>query len=145
MNLADAVQKTNQALAAAPDVDAIYSQLGALPQHPASTSVIHTFALAETSGSVIDKGKAIFARFEPYLKKAICDDLKYCSNKASVAGNVQKVLDAIDKHLPFTAAVPGWLATLLKWFGIAATSWEALVVLLAAAVIKLGFDKLCGC
>jgi hypothetical protein len=145
MNLADAVQKTNQTIAAAPNTDAVYSQIGSLQQRPPAKSMVAAFAQAETAGSIIDKGKAIFARFEPFLKKAICDDLKYCSNKATVSSNVQNVLQAIDKHLPFTAALPGWIVTILEWFGIAATSWEALIVLLAAAAIKEGFDVLCGC
>jgi hypothetical protein len=145
MNLANAVQQTTQAVNAAPNVDAIYSKIGALSTAPASRSVIQAFAALETTKTPVDKGKAVFARFEPYLKKAICADLKYCTNKASVSGDIQKVLQAIDKHLPFTAALPGWLATILGWVGVAATSWEALVVLLAAAAIKEGFDALCGC
>lgn len=146
MNIATAVQRVNAAVNAAPDANTIFSQLGNLPTKPASTSILRIFATADAGdGSSIAKGQSIFAKFEANLKQAICTDLNYCANQAAISNDIQKIMTAINNELPFTAAVPSWLVTILKWFGIAATSWDTLVVLLTAAAIKLGLSKLCGC
>jgi len=95
------------------------------------------------------KGKAIFDKFEKYLKKAVCDDFKYCQKRDDVKKALNKylpdIVKAIIARLPITGKLPAWLVPILTLFGIPAASLEVLVTLFVAWIIIKGCDELCGC
>lgn len=95
------------------------------------------------------RGKKIFQKFEKYLKKAVCEDFKYCQNKDEVKKSLDKylpeIVKAILKRIPITGKLPSWLVTILGWIGVTAASTEVLVTLFVAWIIVKGCDELCVC
>lgn len=104
---------------------------------------------AEAVESARARGGKIFGKFAKYLQKAVCDDFGYCAKKEAIQENLDKylpdIVKAILKRIPVSGKLPGWLAAVLRVFGIAATSAEVLVTMFVAWIIIEGCDKLCAC
>jgi hypothetical protein len=108
-----------------------------------STNGETRFSLAKTS-DIFGSAKRAFEQAKAQVKKIVCTDLQYCKNKDSVSS-------WLDEHLPEIAAKllkggpSGFVAKILAWLGIGATSWASVVAIVVAWLIKTEIDQLCGC
>lgn len=130
--------------------DVIVAQMGVIPNQAALMKFsVQAQTLAFNRKSLTASGSKIFNKFKPYVKKAVCDDFGYCKKRDQVDKALEKylpdIVKAILKKIPLSGKLPGWLAKVLSFFGIAATSLDVLVALIVAWLLVAGCNALCGC
>lgn len=132
------------------DEDKVLALLGTVPAdaHLKADFKFRGKTLAFDADDLSGRGKKIFNKFKDKLKTAVCDDFKYCTIKDEVDANLKKylpdIVQAIIGKIPISN-LPKWLVTILEFFGIAATSVDAVVAILVAWLIIKGCDALCQC
>ncbi len=139
-----------QAAAADGDPNVIVAQMGMIPNRAALMKFsVQARTLTFDRVGAAAAGSNIFDKVKPFVKKAVCDDFGYCRKKDDVDKALNKylpdIVKAIIKRIPISGKLPGWLAKILTFFGIAASSLDVLIALIVAWLIVAGCNALCGC
>lgn len=130
--------------------EAIFARMGLIGNDAALARA--TFArrtLAFDKKEMVSRGRRLFNKFKGALKQAVCDDFHYCSKRGAVDRGLNQYLPEIvkllTKRIPISGKVPTWLASVLRVFGITASSLDVVVALLMAWLIVQGCNALCNC
>jgi hypothetical protein len=132
------------------NVDALYAAMGAIGNDaPVSGFTVARGRLTFDADAMRKRGENLFKKFENHLKRAVCNDFKYCSKRKDVDAALKKylpdIIGLLKKRIPWIGKMPAWLAAVLKVFRINAASLAVVVSFLVAWLIINGCNKLCNC
>ena len=130
----------------------LFAKIGAMSSDIPFTGglSVHANMLGFKTSTLSESGKKLFKKFEKEIKKAVCDDFKYCGKRQDVKDSLDKylpdIVKALLKRLPKTTSkLPEWIITVLKLFKVSVASWDGLIVLFVAYLLVKGLDEFCGC
>jgi hypothetical protein len=130
--------------------EALFAAMGLI----GNDAAMATFAVAQgrislDASEMAARGRALFAKFETFLRQAVCQDFGYCAKRAQVDASLKPYLPEIAKYvlasIPVSDTLPGWLAPVLAVTGISAASLDVLIGFLVAWLITMGCNALCAC